>query len=285
MKYEVLNNQIIFDKNDDFDAASILECGQLFRFFKTEIGYKVVSGKEVAEITESEDKVIISCTNAPYFVSYFDLETDYSSIKKDLSEYDFLIEPIKKGKGIRIVKGEAEEIIFQFIISQNNNIKRIQKIVEKLSLIGEKINDEFNAFPTAKKLIQMPMEYFSSLGAGYRDKYLYETAKVLSETSLEEKKKLNDKELYSWLVSLKGVGPKVASCIMLFGFNRLSSFPVDTWIEKVYRKYLYVGEKTRPQISAYLEKKFGKLSGIVQQYLFYYIRSNFGHETIDASKK
>ena len=273
MEYKIKGNKIIFNKTDDFDAKSILECGQLFRYFKTDQGYQVVSGKEVAEIIESEDKVIISCTNAPYFVSYFDLKTDYSSIKKDLSEYDFLIEPINQGKGIRIVKGEAEEIIFQFIISQNNNIKRIQKIVEKLSLIGEKINDEFNAFPTAKKLSQMPMEYFSGLGAGYRDKYLFETSKVLSGINLEEKKKLNDDELYTWLLSLKGVGPKVASCIMLFGFNRLSSFPVDTWIEKVYRKYLYVGEKTRPQISSYLEKKFGKLSGIVQQYLFNYERN------------
>ena len=273
MKYFFKKNQIIFESNEDFDSTSILECGQMFRYFKTDKGYTVISGKEIAEIEEDKNRVVITCSNVNYFENFFDLKTDYSKIKQQLSEYDFLKEPIKYGSGVRIAKGETEEIIFQFIISQNNNIKRIQKIVEKMSELGEKINDNFNAFPKAKKLALMPEEYFYSLGAGYRAAYLFETAKVLSETDLEEKKKLNDKDLYDWLISLKGVGPKVASCIMLFGFNRLSSFPVDTWIEKVYRKYLFEGEKTRPQISKFLEKKFGENSGIVQQYLFYYERS------------
>ena len=139
--------------------------------------------------------------------------------------------------------------------------------------VGEKINDKFNAFPSAKKLSQLPIEYFESLGAGYRASYLFETAQILKNVSLDEIDKLSDKELFDWLKNLKGVGPKVASCIMLFGFYRTGSFPVDTWIEKVYKKYFYVGEKTRPQISEFLEGKFGKLSGIVQQYLFYYERS------------
>lgn len=285
MKYKVDGNKIIFEKTDEFKASDILECGQMFRFFKTEKGYTVVSGKEIADIEETQEKVIITASNVSYFVDFFDLKTDYSLIKKELERYDFLIEPIKECGGIRIAKSVCEEMIFHFIISQNNNIKRIQKIIEKMSEIGEKINDKYNAFPTAKKLSEMPLEYFSSLGAGYRDKYLYETAKVIAETDLNEKKKLTDDELYSWLISLKGVGPKVASCIMLFGFNRLSSFPVDTWIEKVYRKYLYDGEKTRPEISKYLEEKFGERSGIVQQYLFHFIRSNFTHLSADISKK
>jgi len=273
MEYEIKENKIIFNNNDDFDARSILECGQMFRYFKKDNSYIVISGKEIAEIFEGETKTEIVCSNPDYFVNFFDLKTDYNLIKKDLEKYDFLKNPIEKGKGIRIAKGESEEIIFQFIISQNNNIKRIQKIVEKISELGEKINNEFNAFPTAKKLSEMPMEYFVGLGAGYRDKYLFETAKVLSETDLKEKCKLSDKELYSWLISLKGVGPKVASCIMLFGFQRKGCFPVDTWIEKVYKKYLYDGEKTRPQISSYLEDKFKENSGIVQQYLFNYERN------------
>jgi len=273
MKYKVIDNQIIFDKNEDFDAKSILECGQMFRFFKTDEGYDVIVGKELASIKETEKEVIITCTNVDKFIDFFDLDTDYSEIKTALKSYDFLIEPIKVGGGIRIAKADTEEIIFQFVISQNNNIKRIQKIVEKMSELGEPINDKYKSFPSAKVLSKMPLEYFQSLGAGYRDKFLFEVAKELEKTSLEEKSKLSDGELYDWLISLKGVGPKVASCIMLFGFHRLSSFPVDTWIEKVYRKYLYAGEKSRPEISRYLEDKFKNMSGIVQQYLFYYERS------------
>jgi len=272
MKYKIIGNKIVFNKNDDFDAKSILECGQMFRFFKTDKGYTVITGKHIAEIIETEDKVEIKCSDPKVFVNFFDLNTDYSKIKKSLNKYEFLKDAIEKGKGIRIAKGEPEEIIYQFIISQNNNIKRIQKIVEKMSELGEKINNKFNAFPSSKILSKMPLEYFQNLGAGYRDIYLYEVSQVLSQTNIEEKKKLSDEDLYKWLISLKGVGPKVASCIMLFGFNRTSSFPVDTWIEKVYRKYFYEGEKTRPQISEFLQDKFGAMSGIVQQCLFYYIR-------------
>ena len=274
MEYKVYDNKIIINKTEDFDAKSILECGQMFRFFKTETGYKVITGKYIAEICEADNEVIIKTKSPKVFVKFFDLETDYSKIKKSLEKYPILKKAISFGKGIRIANGETEEVIFQFIISQNNNIKRIQKIVEKMSLLGEKIDKDYNAFPSAKVLANMPLEYFQGLGAGYRDKYLFETAKVLANTNLEEIKKLSDQELYKWLTSLKGVGPKVASCIMLFGFNRKCSFPVDTWIEKVYRKYFYEGEKTRPQISAFLQEKFGVMSGIVQQYLFYYFRSS-----------
>ena len=268
MKYTIEENKIIFDKNDDFDAESILTCGQMFRYFKTDAGWTVITGKDRANIYEINNKVIIDCTNPLRFVDFFDLDTDYSKIKKELSKYDVLKEAINFGKGIRIAKGQTEEIIFQFIISQNNNIKRIQKIVEKMCEVGEKIDDEYNAFPSAKILSQMPFEWFSGLGAGYRDVFLYETAKLLSEIDIDEKIKLEGDELYKWLISIKGIGPKVASCIMLFGFHHTECFPVDTWMEKVYRKFFFAGEMTRPQISAYMQEKFGVMSGIVQQYLF-----------------
>ena len=240
----------------------------MFRYFETPKGYEVITGKYIAEIFEQDDKVIIKTNNPERFIQFFDLETDYSLIKKKLSSEKILEEAINYGKGIRIAKGETEEIIFQFIISQNNNIKRIQKIIEKMSEIGEPIDQNHKAFPSAKVLAKMPFEWFQNLGAGYRDKFLFEASKLLAEVDLEEKKKLSSPELEKWLLSIKGVGPKVASCIMLFGFGRSECFPVDTWIEKVYREYFFDGEKTRPQISAFLQQKFGSMSGIVQQYLF-----------------
>ena len=274
MKYEIQGNKIIFDKTDDFDAKAILECGQMFRYFAVKNGYKVITGKNIALIEEIHGKVVITASSPSVFVKFFDLDEDYGLIKQNLKKYDILNKAIEFGKGIRIARGQCEEIIFQFIISQNNNIKRIQKIVEKMCELGESIDNEYRAFPSAKVLAEQPSEYFKSLGAGYRDKYLEEASKLLAKTNLEEIKKLPDDKLYKWLLSIKGVGPKVASCIMLFGFHRTGSFPVDTWIEKVYREYFYDGEKTRPQISQYLQAKFGVMSGIVQQYLFYYFRSS-----------
>lgn len=274
MEYKIVDDKIIFKKNDDFDAKSILSCGQMFRFFETENGFDVITGKNLAHVYEEGDNVIIESNNPERFVEFFDLDTDYGEIKQKLSAEPILKDAIEFGKGIRIAKGEPEEIIFQFIVSQNNNIKRIQKIIEKISEIGEPINEKYKAFPSAKVLAKMPEEFFKNLGAGYRDKFLMQTAKILSETNISEKQRLQTKELDIWLQSLPGVGPKVASCILLFGFNRTECFPVDTWIEKVYRKYFYKGEMTRPEISAFLSDKFETMSGIVQQYLFNYFQKN-----------
>lgn len=274
MEYKIVDDKIIFKKNEDFDAKSILSCGQMFRFFETENGFDVITGKNLAHIYEEGDNVIIESNNPERFVEFFDLDTDYGEIKQKLSAEPILKDAIEFGKGIRIAKGEPEEIIFQFIVSQNNNIKRIQKIIEKISEIGEPINEKYKAFPSAKVLAKMPEEFFKNLGTGYRDKFLMQTAKILSETNISEKQRLQTKELDIWLQSLPGVGPKVASCILLFGFNRTECFPVDTWIEKVYRKYFYKGEMTRPEISAFLSDKFETMSGIVQQYLFNYFQKN-----------
>lgn len=274
MKYKIENDKIIFKKNEDFDAKSILSCGQMFRFFETENGFDVISGKNLAHIYEDKGNVVIKSNNPKRFVEFFDLNTDYGAIKQILSSEQILKEAIEFGKGIRIAKGEPEEIIFQFIVSQNNNIKRIQKIIEKISEIGEPINEKYKAFPSAKILAEQPEEFFKNLGAGYRDKFLMQTAKILSKTNMKEKQLLKTEELDAWLQSLPGVGPKVASCILLFGFNRLECFPVDTWIEKVYRKYFFVKEMSRPQISAFLSDKFETMSGIVQQYLFNYFQKN-----------
>ena len=133
MKYKVEENKIIIEKNEDFDIKSILECGQMFRYFKTTNGYRVITGKYIAEIEDSGSLVVIKTETPEIFIEFFDLNTDYSKIKEELSKFEILKKAISFGKGIRIAKGEPEEIIFQFIISQNNNIKRIQKIIETMS--------------------------------------------------------------------------------------------------------------------------------------------------------
>ena len=273
MEYKVNGNLITFKKTAEFDIKSILECGQLFRFFKVEDGYKVITGKHIAHITEKEGIIYINCDDAKVFVNYFDLDTDYTAINSKLKEMKELKQAVDFGEGIRIVKGEPEEVILQFIISQNNNIKRIQKIVEKMSDLGDDICDGYKSFPSARKLSEMPVEYFQELGVGYRDQYLKDAADKLASIDLVKIAELDDDKLYDWLLSFKGVGPKVASCIMLFGFHRTNYFPVDTWIEKVYRQCFYIGEMSRPQMSQYLGNCFGAMSGIVQQYLFNFFRN------------
>ncbi len=273
MNYKIEDNKIIIEKNEDFNPEHILECGQVFRFGKIDNKYYVNSGKEFAIINENNKNYEIISSNAKYFANYFDLDNDYANIKKALMSDIVLGKVIPFGKGIRILKGDKVEVIFSFVISANNNIKRIQKIIEKLcTMAGENCGDYY-AFPSIEILKELSMEFYSNLGAGYRDKYLYKLSRQLAEVDLEEKAKLTTIKLRNWLISLSGIGPKVADCILLFGFGRTDVFPVDTWIEKVYNVCYYEGEKNREQIARYLVNRFGKYAGYAQQYLFYGARS------------
>lgn len=274
MIYKVENNIIkVLDKTQ-FNPKHILECGQVFRYGKDENGnYFVISKGYFAKICEKPNCYEIISDNPEYFINYFDLDTDYNIAKQFLKKNKVLAEMVDYGYGIRILHGDAEEMIYSYIISQNNNIKRIQKIVERLCCVGEKKNG-YNAFPTSKVLAGLDENFYSSLGAGYRDKFLKHTATVLQNVDLEEIKRKSTDEIYEFLINLNGIGPKVASCILLFGFGRMDKFPVDTWIEQVYYNHFSSEKRTRPQIQKYFETEFKEYSGLAQQYLFYFEREN-----------
>lgn len=272
MIYKIENSIIkVFDKTQ-FNPKHILECGQIFRFGKDENNnYFVISLNQKATIIEKNDCYEIISNDPEYFVDFFDLNTDYAKIKAKLSKNKILSPMIDYGYGIRILKSDPVEMIFSFVISQNNNIKRIQQIIEKLCSLGD-FNNNFHSFPSIAKLNNAPLEFYESLGAGYRAKFLKELSTTLQNVDVSQLKTLSTDELFKYLVSLRGIGPKVASCILLFGFNRGEKFPVDTWIEQVYYNHFSNTKRSKPEIQKYFEDEFGKFSGIAQQYLFYYER-------------
>lgn len=273
MIYEVKNNKILVYDKSQFNPEHILECGQVFRYGKNDDGnYYVISKNNKATIIEFDTHYEIISNNTEYFVNYFDLNTDYNKIKNQLAKSTILKPMIEYGYGIRILNADPEEMIYSFILSQNNNIKRIQKIVEKMCEIGENVED-YKAFPTSQKLASMPFEFFKNLGAGYRDKFLKQTAETLSKTNIETLKNMNSTELYNHLLTLQGIGPKVASCVLLFGFSKKDKFPVDTWLEQVYYNHFSKQKRSRPEIQDYFEDMFKENSGLAQQYLFYYERT------------
>lgn len=274
MIYKIQNNKIIVLDKTQFNPEHILECGQVFRFGKdSNNNYYVISGKHKATITEFESHYEITCDNIDYFIHYFDLNTDYNLIKNTLSNNNVLNPMIKHGYGIRILNADPVEMIISFIISQNNNIKRIQSIIERLCSIGKDMGT-YRAFPTIEELSNQPLEFYKTLGTGYRDKFLKTTADTLSKIDINKIINSSTEEIYNYLISLNGVGPKVASCILLFGFHKTNKFPVDTWIEQVYYNHFSKQKRSRPEIQKYFEDMFGEYSGIAQQYLFYYEREN-----------
>ncbi len=272
MIYEIKNDKIFVTDKSQFNPEHILECGQVFRFGKDDGGnYYVLSGSHKATIIEHPNSYEIICDDTDYFINYFDLNTDYNTIKQILSKNKVLAPMIDYGYGIRILNANPIEMIFSFTISQNNNIKRIQAIVERLCQIGNDKNG-YKTFPSIKQLASMPLEFYQSLGAGYRDKFLKSIADTLNSVDIDKILNLSSDELYSFLVSLNGIGPKVASCILLFGFHKTNKFPVDTWIEQVYYNHFSSERRSRPEIQKYFEEMFENYSGIAQQYLFYYER-------------
>ena len=275
MKYEIVKDGILVVGKDDFNIDDILLCGQIFSFNKVDYGYDVYSLDKYAKVIEEENGYRIITNDSAYFENFFDLKTDYSLIKKKLKKYPLLSEPIKFGGGIRILKQDLFETLISFIVSANNNIKRIQLILNRMrEKLGKNMGD-FYAFPTREELLKVDEKFFKDIGAGYRAGYIYKVVRQVDEKMLKEWDNLPTSKLRKKLIALSGVGPKVADCVLLFGYGRKDVFPVDTWIAKMFNKY-YSPLENREEIRRRLTEEFGNLAGYAQQYLFYFMRSADG---------
>ncbi len=275
MQYKVLKDKIIVNNKSNFNIAHILECGQIFNYEKIDGKYIVYSLNKKATIIEQLDFYEIITDDVIYFENFFDLKTDYTNIKNQLKgKYKFLDEAINFGYGIRILNQDPVEMIISFIISANNNIPRIKKSIKGLcENFGKNMGDYF-AFPTLKELENATEYDFKKLGLGYRAPQMVKAIKQIKNICVEEIQKMSTELAIQNLLKISGVGPKVADCIMLFGFQNKYVFPVDTWINKVYNSY-FTNNLTdnRKLIRQNLTKEFGALSGYAQQYLFYFGRS------------
>ena len=266
------DNKIIVFGKEHFDAKNTLCCGQLFRYFESENGYTILSKDKRADIVSVGENSEIITDDVDYFIEYFNLNDDYLNITESCKNKGVLEDVINYSKGLRIVKGDIFETIVSFVISANNNIKRIRKIINAIcEKSGKKIDDEYFAFPTLEEFCKLDEEFFVSVGAGYRSKYLAKLGTELVEFFKEDLSGLSTDELLERLCKLSGVGNKVANCILLFAYNKYDSFPVDVWIERAYKKFYGDDGLTRKNISKKLREEYKNLSGYVQQYWFNYI--------------
>lgn len=275
---------------DSFELADIFDCGQCFRWNKQDDGsYTGVFKNNVMNVQKSGDTVTfkgICDGNIEEIVrDYFDLDRDYDEIKEQLSKIDENVKTsIEYGKGIRILNQDLWEMIISYIISANNNIPRIKGIIERLSqAYGKEIDwngEKYYTFPTAEELKDVSVEDFRKLGTGFRDIRLYETTHMIldGKVNLEQlQNNPNTLEVREQLLSLSGVGPKVADCILLFStLKRFEVFPIDVWVRRVMNE-LYIknpdeNKVNKKEIEKLAKEKFGNLAGIAQQYLFYWKR-------------
>lgn len=266
------NDIIITATKQEYNMKDTLDCGQCFRFKINEDDSisGIAFGKRL-EILQDDNEITFKNTTADEFESiwrsYFDFDTDYEKIKTRLKSDKALNEAISFAGGIHILKQDSFEALLSFIISQNNNIPRIKGSVDKLCMrFGKKVDDKLYSFPDLTELSGVKKTDLSDLGLGYRDDYIVDCVQRLEsgEISLDAIKTLPIDRAREELRKIKGVGPKVAECALLFGFYRVEAFPIDTWIKKVLAQYYPNG----------FPKDFEDIAGIAQQYLFHSMRMN-----------
>ncbi len=274
MRFKEINDGLLIYNEDDFDIKNILECGQVFRFKSTPFGYIAYSKLHKMEIYCQKGTTKILCKDKKYLIKYFDLSTDYAKIKSVLKQEHTLGNAIEFGKGIRILKQDPLETLISFIISANNNIPRIKATIEKLCQgYGQNMGDYY-AFPTLDRLAEINQEFFKQIGCGYRSEYLVKTISDLKTFDLHTLYDMPTDLARKKLMQFKGVGRKVADCVLLFAFSKTDVFPTDTWILQAYEQMYGKVEKNAVKVSEYFSKMFGNLSGYAQQYMFYAKREN-----------
>lgn len=281
------NDKVILDGVKNFNIKQILECGQCFRWEKVgELDYIGVAHGRVIEVIQEDDKVTILNTNEEDFnniwLDYFDLKRDYSEIKSGLAHDEILGKSVEYGYGIRLLNQEHFELLISFIISARNSIpsimKTIKKISEKWGTPIEYKGNTYYTFPTPEQLKDATEEEIKETGASFRSKYIVDTIAKVNENSydfdLERISKLNADECHAALQNFKGVGSKVADCIMLFSMRKYSAFPVDVWVKRAMIFFYGAEDASLNKIRIFARDKFGELAGFAQQYLFYYAREN-----------
>lgn len=262
---------ISFENIKDLDLDQTLSCGQCFRWKEQPDGgfIGVVRGKEACVRLENDRLIIDGAEEADraMWFDYFDLGLDYGAARRELSAiHPTLAEAARYAPGIRILNQEPFEALISFIISQNNNIKRITGIVDRLcEQFGEPIGTSDNyAFPTAERLAALSPDDFAPIRAGFRHRYIIDAARKVADGSidLEAIRRMPYDEARAELMKICGVGVKVADCVLLYGLHRLDGFPLDVWMKRAMAVLF-------PTLSP---SDFGQYAGIAQQYIFHYAR-------------
>ena len=250
----------------DFSLKDTLSCGQCFRWEEREDGSfsgAVQDGRlcRRAVLRQEKDTLFIeSSAYADFWTRYLDLDEDYDRWKEAFADDQTLSAAIDYCGGIRLLRQDPWETLVSFIISANNNIPRIKGIISRLcDTFGED-----GAFPSAEQLNGLRVEDLAPIRAGFRAKYILDAARRVAsgELDLAAVAGMEIGDARQALMQVNGIGPKVAECVLLYGFHRLEAFPVDTWIKKVLAQYYPDG------FPGWAEPR-----GVAQQYLFHYIRN------------
>ena len=276
---------LVVDGVPDFDLSQTLECGQCFRWRRLEgpgLCYEGVARGRYLRLSQQADRLTLFDTPPEEYEGiwrdYFDLGRDYGAIKRQLSRSAVFRRAIGYCPGIRVLRQEPWEALASFLLSQNNNIRRIQGMIDRLcAAFGEEISPGWYAFPPPERLAGLTVEQLAPVRCGFRAKYLLDAAAKVAGGSirLDEVDAAGTEEARQMLMQIYGVGRKVADCALLYGWGKTDCFPSDVWILRAVRQLFPRG---LPQCAQ-------RHAGIAQQYLFHYVRTCPGAVSAPRKKR
>lgn len=269
MKLYTQGNSVIYEDGDMINIPLTLDCGQAFRWKECgENMFRAPVKGHVITVSQTGGRIEFSSscgadTLKALVTEYFDLNRNYTGIEKIISKDRYVAEGMQTCRGIRILRQDPFEALISFIISQNNNVPRIKGIIETLCRsFGRELEYGLYSFPEPETLANLTEEDLAVLHSGYRAAYIIDASKkvVSGEINLDILSSVDDNICNEKLLSIKGVGGKVAACVMLFGLGKLNAFPMDVWMKRVV-KVLY------PDSPDFISS-FEGYAGVAQQYLF-----------------
>lgn len=281
------NNIVTVDGVNDFTLSQILECGQCFHFDKLdEEVYEVVAFGRAVKM-EQTDKVlrIYGSSMEDYegiWKLYLDMDNDYGLIKQSVIKADGALKTaVDEKSGIHILNQDFFETLISFIVSQNKSIPQIKQCVKNIShRFGDEVigynGEAFYVFPDVQRLHDATEEELRECKVGFRAPYIKNATEAVYSGAVTKEKldELDIAQARELLMTIKGVGEKVANCVLLFGLGRREAFPVDVWMKRIMEQMYFDGKDTKKQdIEAFAVNKFGDLGGYAQQYLFDYART------------
>jgi len=263
---------------NNLDLDNTITCGQIFRYKQEEDNsYTVILSDRVVNIKYDDNTLFVDSNKLDNLENlikeYLDLDRDYLSIIENIKKLDNnMTDCLENSKGLKIIKQDPLECIISYVISQNNSVRNIQNSLNLISeYYGEKVlfnNKIYYLFPKLNKLTQITEEQFRKCKVGFRDKYLLDIIRAIStyKMNLKEIYKMNSNDALDYLMSFKGIGMKVASCILLFAYHKFDVYPIDTWVKKYMLDNFNIdGEKN---IREHTKKIYKEYSGLVIQYMF-----------------
>ena len=269
---------VVIDNINNLDLDNTICCGQIFRYEKLEDdSYIVILKDRVVKLKYIDNKLYIDSNNMNNIENvireYLDLDRDYISIIENIKKCDDVLgKYLDRSIGLKMIKQDPIECIVSYIISQNNSVRNIKNSLDLISYkFGDKVmflDKEYYLFPSIDKLSKISLDEFRECKVGFRDRYLVDIISDIVENRLNVNYifEMNSEDSLRYLMSFRGIGMKVASCILLFAYGKYDVYPIDTWVKK-YMDTNY-GIKDEKKIKEFCKEKYGKYSGLAIQYMF-----------------